>query len=113
MNVRVKRVYVLPSREDGTRILVDRLWPRGLSKDKAKIDLWLRAVAPSQELRTWFNHDPAKWEEFQSRYRQELEQNSAAVMELRRHLQTGTVTLVYGSRDDLHNNAVALQAFLK
>jgi uncharacterized protein YeaO (DUF488 family) len=112
MDIRIKRAYEAPSEKDGTRVLVDRLWPRGLSKDKAKIDVWLKDIAPSQELRAWFNHDPARWSEFQKRYDHELEQNNIAVDELRRYVHTGTVTLVYGTKDEQHNNAVVLQSYL-
>ena len=113
MNIRIKRVYEAPSSEDGTRILVDRLWPRGLSKDKANIDTWMKDIAPSNELRQWFNHDLAKWSAFEQRYRHELANNQQAVDELRSLLRSGTVTLVYGAKDEQHNNAVALQAYLR
>lgn len=113
MQVRIKRVYEESSSDDGTRILVDRLWPRGLTKEKAKIDIWLKDLSPSQELREWFNHDPAKWPEFQRRYQRELDGNKAAVDELRTQLQKGPATLVFGAKDEQHNNAVALQAYLE
>ena len=112
MQVQIKRVYEKPSSEDGTRILVDRLWPRGLTKEKAKVDVWLKEVSPSQELRMWFNHDPAKWEEFQQRYLQELNDHPAAVDDLRAYAKNGPVTLVFGAKDELHNNAVVLQTYL-
>lgn len=113
MTVRIKRVYETPEPSDGTRILIDRLWPRGLTKDKAKVDLWLKDLAPSTSLREWFGHDPAKWEEFQRRYRAELHANQAAVAELRAQLQHGPATLVYGAKDEQHNDAVVLKAYLE
>jgi len=109
--VRIKRAYDPPSNEDGTRILVDRLWPRGLKRDEAKIDLWLKDVAPSAELRRWFAHDPVKWPEFQQRYRAELAGN-AMLDELlvltTRHPRR--VTLLFAARDTIHNHAAVLQA---
>lgn len=113
MNVRIKRVYEVPSADDGKRILVDRLWPRGLTKEKARIDLWLKDIAPSAELREWFGHDPEKWTEFQHRYEQELEANKTVVAELRKELQAGAATLVYGAKDETHNDAVVLKAYLE
>jgi uncharacterized protein YeaO (DUF488 family) len=112
MDIRIKRAYEEPDREDGTRILVDRLWPRGLTKEKARVDLWLKDVAPSTELRKWFAHDPAKWAEFRLRYRQELKRNKEQVSLLRREAAKGTVTLVYGAKDQEHNEAVILQRLL-
>lgn len=108
----LKRVYETPSAEDGTRILVDRLWPRGLTKAKARVDLWLKAIAPSTELRQWFGHDPDRWAEFQSRYRAELEANPDAVAELIAALRRGLATLVYGARDETRNDAVVLADWL-
>ena len=108
----LKRVYETPSAEDGTRILVDRLWPRGLTKAKARVDLWLKAIAPSTELRQWFGHDPDRWAEFQSRYRAELEANPDAVAELIAALRRGPATLVYGARDETRNDAVVLADWL-
>jgi uncharacterized protein YeaO (DUF488 family) len=113
MNVRIKRVYEEPNEADGTRILVDRLWPRGLTKEKAKIDLWLKDVAPSTELRKWFAHDAAKWTEFRTRYRKELKSNTEQLSRLKQEAASGTVTLVYGARDEEHNEAVILQRLLK
>jgi len=110
--VSVKRVYDAPARGDGTRVLVDALWPRGLSKDKAKVDVWLKAIAPSTELRDWFHHDPERWAEFRTRYRAELSKNADAVAELKDLARRGHVTLVYGARDVEHNNAVVLQGLL-
>ena len=112
MNIRIKRAYERPDKEDGTRILVDRLWPRGLTKDKAKIDLWLKEVAPSTELRKWFAHDPAKWAEFQTRYRKELRKNKEQLSLLKHEAARGTVTLIYGARDQQHNEAAVLQKLL-
>jgi len=111
-NIRIKRVYQEPDGEDGTRILVDRLWPRGLTKEKAKVDLWLKDVAPSTELRKWFAHDPAKWAEFRSRYLEELKGNKEQLSLLRQEAAKGTVTLVFGAKDQQHNEAVILQRFL-
>jgi uncharacterized protein YeaO (DUF488 family) len=112
MNIPIKRVYDPPSESDGQRILVDRLWPRGLTKDKAKVSLWLKEIAPSADLRTWFGHDPARWAEFQTRYRAELDANTAVTHSLRDALKAGPATLVYGARDTEHNQAVALAAWL-
>jgi uncharacterized protein YeaO (DUF488 family) len=111
--IRVKRAYDPPSDDDGERILVDRLWPRGIPKERAHIDLWLKEAGPSTELRKWFGHDPARWEEFRRRYRAELSGKPDLVRILREKTAAGTVTLVYGARDDLHNNAVALKMFLE
>jgi uncharacterized protein YeaO (DUF488 family) len=111
-NIRIKRVYEEPDGEDGTRILVDRLWPRGLTKEKAKVDLWLKDVAPSTELRKWFAHDPARWAEFQSRYLEELKRNKEQLSLLRQEAAKGSVTLVYGAKDQQHNEAVILQRLL-
>jgi uncharacterized protein YeaO (DUF488 family) len=112
MNIRIKRAYEEPDGEDGTRILVDRLWPRGLTKEKAKVDLWLKDVAPSTELRKWFAHDPAKWAEFRSRYLEELKGNKEQLSLLRQEAAKGAVTLVYGAKDQQHNEAVILQRLL-
>lgn len=111
MAISLKRAYEPPAASDGTRILVDRLWPRGVSKAKAGIDLWLKDVAPSTELRKWFDHDPDKWPEFQRKYRAELK-GSEALAELRKLSRQGHVTLVYSARDELHNDAVALKKIL-
>jgi uncharacterized protein YeaO (DUF488 family) len=111
--VRIKRVYDPPESSDGTRVLVDRVWPRGLSKDRAAVDLWLKEIAPTTELRVWFGHDPARWKEFQARYRAELKNQSGVVDELRALIRKGKVTLLYGARDEAHNNAVVLAAYLK
>lgn len=107
----LKRAYEPPSDTDGTRVLVDRLWPRGLEKHKAAIDVWLKDVAPTTELRKWFGHDPARWTEFRRRYRDELVGNSA-VDELHALMKQGRVTLIYAARDQEHNEAVVLRDYL-
>ena len=112
MSLAIKRVYDPVSPEDGYRILVDRLWPRGVAKAKAKIDLWLKEVAPSTELRQWFGHDPAKWIEFRKRYFAELKTNPALAT-LRELTAKGTVTLVYAAADTEHCNATALREYLQ
>jgi len=109
---KLKRVYEAPSADDGARVLVDRLWPRGVSKAKAALDLWLKDIGPSTELRKWFDHDPAKWSGFQERYAKELEGRTDLVEALRQKERLGTVTLLYAARDEVHNEAVALKAFL-
>jgi uncharacterized protein YeaO (DUF488 family) len=111
--IRVKRVYEAPSRKDGFRILVDRLWPRGLTKERAAVDLWLKDVAPSAELRKWFGHEPARWNQFQTRYRKELTKNKSALAQLRQKAGDRTVTLVYGARDEEHNEALVLKKILE
>jgi uncharacterized protein YeaO (DUF488 family) len=113
MMIRLKRVYEKPSRSDGCRILVDRLWPRGLTKERAAIALWVKDIAPSTELRRWFGHDPAKWKQFQLRYREELKQKKETIALLKDKSQKNTITLVYGARDEEHNEAVILQQLLK
>jgi uncharacterized protein YeaO (DUF488 family) len=112
MRVAIKRVYEPAADDDGRRILVDRLWPRGLTKEKAAVDLWLKEVAPSAELRKWFGHDPKKWGEFQRRYRAELDSNEEAVQTLKQAIGKGPATLVYGAHDEQHNQAVALRDWL-
>jgi uncharacterized protein YeaO (DUF488 family) len=111
MSVMLKRVYDPPAKADGERVLVDRLWPRGLTKVKAKVDLWLKDVAPSTELRKWFGHDPEKWTEFKKRYRVELK-NNPALSELLELSRQGDITLVYAAKDQLHNEAVVLKQIL-
>jgi len=106
---RIKRVYELPDKHDGRRILVYRLWPRGLTKEKASIDLWLKDIAPSTELRKWFGHNPDRWEEFKERYLDELKGNSEQIQLLKQELDKGIVTLVYGAKDEEHNQAVVIQ----
>lgn len=110
--VRLKRAYEAPGPDDGTRILVDRLWPRGVAKADAALDLWEKELAPSTELRQWFKHEPSLWDEFQIRYADELRQHAEAVERIRALARKGTVTLVYAAKDELHNDAVALRAFL-
>jgi uncharacterized protein YeaO (DUF488 family) len=112
VQVRTKRVYAPPEPADGRRILVDRLWPRGLSKAAARLDYWAKTVAPSAALRRWYGHAPAKWDEFRRRYRAELEANAVGVAELRGQLGTGTVTFLYGSKEARLNNATALREYL-
>jgi uncharacterized protein YeaO (DUF488 family) len=111
--INLKRAYEKPAPEDGFRVLVERLWPRGLTKEAAAVDRWLKQVAPSPELRRWFAHDPARWEEFRRRYGTELANYPEAVQFLQDKGREGTVTLVYGSRDQKHNAAVALKQFLE
>jgi uncharacterized protein YeaO (DUF488 family) len=110
--VQLKRVYEAPSSSDGTRILVDRLWPRGLTKEKARVDIWLKEVAPSDELRKWFAHDPARWSEFKARYKAELKHNSAQLALLKQAVAKGPTTLLFGAKDTEHNEAVVLQNLL-
>jgi uncharacterized protein YeaO (DUF488 family) len=109
----LKRAYEKASREDGFRVLVERLWPRGVSKARARLDLWLKDVAPSTELRTWFGHDPAKWKEFQKRYVAELKDKKESVRLLREKAKEGTVTLVYATRGEEHNGARVLKKVLE
>jgi uncharacterized protein YeaO (DUF488 family) len=111
--IKLKRVYENPSPKDGSRILVERLWPRGLTKERASVDLWLKDVAPSPELRKWFGHDPARWERFQRRYRQELREKEDAIQLLKQKAKEGAVTLVYAARDEEHNGALALKRILQ
>lgn len=112
LEIQIKRAYLPPSTEDGVRVLVDRLWPRGLRKSEAAIDRWLKEVAPSTELRRWFGHDPNKWQEFRRRYRAELSSNAALLNELRAMAKKERLTLVYAARDELHNEAVMLRDVL-
>lgn len=112
MTIKVKRVYENSDKSDGTRILVDRLWPRGLTKAKAGIDLWLKEIAPSTELRKWFAHDPEKWSRFRGRYRTELKHHPDQVESIRAKARDGTVTLIYAARDQQHNEAVVLKKIL-
>ena len=112
MNLKIKRVYEPSDKNDGIRILVDRLWPRGLTKAKAGVDIWLKELAPSAELRKWFGHDPDKWTEFKKRYLVELAENDEQLARLREEIKKGTVTLLYGAKDEEHNDAVVLIEFL-
>ena len=112
MNIHIKRVYDPVATADGARVLVDRIWPRGISKDAAKLTLWLKDIAPTTPLRKWFGHDPARWAEFRRRYHVELDANQDAVESLRELMQKRHVTLVYGAHDQQHNQAVALAEYL-
>ena len=109
MKIKLKRVYEKPDKKDGIRILVDRLWPRGLTKRKADIDLWLKDIAPSTELRKWFGHAPEKWKGFRKHYHQELKKNKVQIELLKKQLKKGTVTLVYGTKDEEYNEARVLK----
>jgi len=111
-NVRLKRAYERPARGDGTRILIDRLWPRGLTKKSAAIDEWFKDIAPSTALRQWFGHDPDRWEEFRHRYRGEVRQNPARLDKLRALARHGPITLVFSAHDEVHNDAVVLRDLL-
>jgi uncharacterized protein YeaO (DUF488 family) len=111
-NIKLKRAYDPASPDDGTRILVDRLWPRGLSKQKAALDQWMKEIAPSTDLRKWFGHDPKRWNEFRRRYAAELREHSDLVAELRSLARAGAVTLVYAARDETHNDAIVLRDLL-
>ncbi len=111
--IKLKRVYEEPLKEDGFRILVERLWPRGLTKERAAVDLWLKDAAPSPELRKWFGHDIAKWEEFRKRYWRELDDKQDVIKFLKQKSKEEAVTFVYAARDEEHNGAVALKAFLE
>jgi uncharacterized protein YeaO (DUF488 family) len=112
-DIRTKRVYDPPAKDDGVRVLVDRLWPRGLRKENAAVTLWLKEIAPSAELRKWFGHDPARWTEFSRRYRAELTHNDEAVARLVALLASGPVTLVYSAHDVEHNQALVLADYLQ
>jgi uncharacterized protein YeaO (DUF488 family) len=111
-NVKLKRAYEPPAADDGTRILVDRLWPRGVTKKRAAIDQWMKDIAPSTELRKWFNHDPARWDAFRRRYAKEVHQNAALLDRLRSLARHGPVTLVYSAHDEEHNDAVELRELI-
>jgi uncharacterized protein YeaO (DUF488 family) len=111
--LRLKRVYDPADATDGRRVLVDRLWPRGLSKAQAGVDEWVKEIAPSTELRRWFAHDPVKWPEFQRRYKQELRAHSDLINDIARRAARGRVTIVYAARDEEHNDAVVLAAMIR
>lgn len=111
-NVKLKRAYEPAAPDDGTRILVDRLWPRGISKERAAIDQWMKDISPSTELRKWFGHNPARWKEFRRRYAAEVRRNAILFDQLRSLARRGPVTLVYSARDDEHNDAVVLRDLL-
>jgi uncharacterized protein YeaO (DUF488 family) len=112
--IAIKRIYETPEKDDGTRVLVERLWPRGFTKERAHIDLWLKEIAPSNDLRHWFNHEPAKFDEFRRRYEEELKapEGQAALKRLSDMALQGTLTLVYSAHDSEHNNAVVLRDLL-
>lgn len=112
-NVRIKRIYETATADDGFRVLVDRVWPRGVTKEKAAVDLWLKEIAPSTELRKWFGHDPERWNAFRSRYLSELAARPALVEDLREQAEKGPLTLVYSAHDELHNQAVVLKQALQ
>ena len=111
-NIKIKRAYDKPAVEDGLRILIDRLWPRGLTKNKAAIDFWFKEIAPSTKLRKWFSHDPDRWSEFRRRYIGELKAHVSQVSEIRKLARNGPVTLVYAAHDESHNDAVVLRHIL-
>ena len=108
-NIKLKRAYDTPAPEDGMRILVDRLWPRGLSKQRAAIDQWMKDISPSTKLRKWFGHDPSRWDEFRRRYATEVHQHPELLDQLRSLARKGQITLVYSASDEVHNDAVALR----
>jgi uncharacterized protein YeaO (DUF488 family) len=111
-DIRIKRAYAPPAKADGTRVLVDRLWPRGVTKDALALDKWMKEIGPSTALRQWFGHDPARWDEFRKRYTSELRQQKPLLDELRDLARGNTLTLVYGARDEAHNDAVVLRDVL-
>jgi uncharacterized protein YeaO (DUF488 family) len=113
MDIKIKRAYELPTDNDGARVLVDRLWPRGLTKERAKIDVWMKEIAPTTELRKWFGHDSLRWDEFRARYILELKSNIEGVRRLKELIEAGPVTLIYASRDEQHNEAVVLRDNVK
>jgi uncharacterized protein YeaO (DUF488 family) len=112
-NVKTKRVYEPAERDDGYRVLIDRLWPRGVSRERARLDEWDRELAPSDELRKWFNHEPERFEEFRARYRRELDAHGQQVDTLRRRAREGALTLLYAARDTEHNDAVVLEELIR
>ena len=112
-DIRIKRIYDPAAKSDGMRVLVDRVWPRGMTKAAAALDLWLKEIAPSTGLRKWFGHDPARWDEFRKRYGKELDENAEAVEQLRGLIAEGPMTLLYSAHDAQHNQAVALLDYLK
>jgi uncharacterized protein YeaO (DUF488 family) len=113
MSIHIKRVYEPSAKEDGFRVLIDHLWPRGIKKENAAIDEWLKVIAPSTDLRKWFNHEPEKWEEFKRRYFLELNENQETLEKLAEKARAGTLTLVFASREERFNNAVALKEYLE
>jgi uncharacterized protein YeaO (DUF488 family) len=113
MSIHIKRVYEPPAKDDGFRVLIDHLWPRGIKKENAAVDEWLKVIAPSTDLRKWFNHEPEKWEEFKRRYFLELKENQETLTNLAKKARAGTLTLVFASREERFNNAVALKEYLE
>lgn len=113
MRLRTKRIYEAANPADGRRILIDRLWPRGVTKAAARVDFWARSIAPSTSLRRWYSHDPDKWQEFRRRYFAELDANPAGVADIRKHIGRGTTTLLFSSREERLNNATALREYLE
>jgi uncharacterized protein YeaO (DUF488 family) len=111
--LKLKRVYEKPAKDDGVRILVDRLWPRGLTKRKARVDIWLKDLGPSTILRKWFNHDPKHWAGFRTKYKKELKLKADLLDEIRRREKKGTITLLYGAKDTEHNEALLIKEYLK
>ncbi|MFZ2196182.1 MAG: DUF488 domain-containing protein [Thermodesulfovibrionales bacterium] len=111
--VKLKRIYDQPEKGDGKRVLVDRLWPRGVKKEDAGFDLWLKDIAPSDDLRKWFSHDPSKWQEFRERYRHELKGRPDMIEELKKAARQGTITLLYAAKDADRNNAVVLKEMIE
>ena len=111
-NIRLKRAYDAPSRSDGTRILIDRLWPRGVKKATAAIDMWVKDIAPSTALRKWFGHDPARWQQFRRRYLDEIHRQRDRLDELRALAERGRITLVFAAHDEAHNDAIVLRDIL-
>ena len=111
-NVKLKRAYEPPAADDGTRILIDRLWPRGVTKERAAIDQWMKDISPSTELRKWFGHDPARWDEFRRRYAKEVHQHAELLDQLRSLAREGPITLVYSARDEKHNDAIELRELI-
>lgn len=112
MKIKIKRAYEIASKDDGTRILVERLWPRGIKKENLRLDYWMKDIAPSAELRKWFSHDPAKWQQFQKKYNAELDQHPEAVELLLKEIRKGPVTFLYSSHDTEHNSAISLMHYL-
>jgi len=113
IEIRIKRVYEEPEESDGRRILVDRLWARGLSREQAKVDVWVKEIAPSTELRRWYGHDPDKWAEFKRRYAAELKTKPSQIEEIVGEIKAGIVTFLYSSKEEQLNNAVALKGFIE
>ena len=108
MKIKIKRIYETPQPEDGIRILVDRLWPRGFTKEKAAVDIWLKEIAPTTKLRKWFSHIPERWDELKKQYRSEIRLNKESFSQLKKYMQKATVTLVYAAKDEEHNAALVL-----